>query len=358
MKLAILNDTHAGARNSSEIFIDYQRRFYEEVFFPYLIENDIQHIIHLGDYYEHRKFVNFKALNANRKHFLERLRDLGISMDIIPGNHDVVYKNTNELCSLKELLGHFTSNINIIMEPKDMDYNGFKLALIPWINSSNYASVMKFLSKSKSSWVGGHFELAGFEMMKGVTNAHGMGTKMFDRFEKVISGHFHTKSTQNNITYLGSQMEFNWSDCEDSKYFHIIDTDTREMTAVKNPITLFKKLVYNDEKVDYNREYDISNLNEKFVKIVVVKKKDPYAFDKFVDKIQANCTTHELKIAESFNGFSGENVNIDLEVSVEDTKELLIEYIDSVDAPENINKDKLKEMMTAVYIEAMNEDVV
>ena len=106
MKVAILNDTHCGVRNSSDIFIKYQERFYTEVFFPYLKKHDIKQILHLGDYYDHRKYVNFKALNSNRKVYLDRLREDGIHMDIIPGNHDVFYKNTNELCSLKELLGH------------------------------------------------------------------------------------------------------------------------------------------------------------------------------------------------------------------------------------------------------------
>jgi len=46
MKVAILNDTHCGVRNSSDIFLNYQRRFYEEVFFPYLKEHDIKQILH------------------------------------------------------------------------------------------------------------------------------------------------------------------------------------------------------------------------------------------------------------------------------------------------------------------------
>ena len=41
MKIAILNDTHCGIRNSSEIFMDYQERFYRDVFFPYLEEHGI-----------------------------------------------------------------------------------------------------------------------------------------------------------------------------------------------------------------------------------------------------------------------------------------------------------------------------
>ena len=138
MKVAILNDTHAGCRNSSDIFIKYQERFYSEVFFPYMKEHDIKQILHLGDYYDHRKYVNFKALNSNRKVFLDRIREEGIHMDIIPGNHDVFYKNTNDLCSLKELLGHYTSNVNIIMKPKVLDYDGCSIAVVPWINNENY----------------------------------------------------------------------------------------------------------------------------------------------------------------------------------------------------------------------------
>ena len=95
MKIAILNDTHCGIRNSSEIFMDYQEKFYRDVFFPYLEQHGIKKILHLGDYYDNRKFINFKALEHNRKIFLEKLRELQIHMDIIPGNHDVYYKNTN-----------------------------------------------------------------------------------------------------------------------------------------------------------------------------------------------------------------------------------------------------------------------
>ena len=38
MKFAVLNDTHAGVRNDSIHFHEYMRKFYEEVFFPYLLE--------------------------------------------------------------------------------------------------------------------------------------------------------------------------------------------------------------------------------------------------------------------------------------------------------------------------------
>ena len=353
MKVAILNDTHAGCRNSSDIFIKYQERFYNEVFFPYMEKHDIKQILHLGDYYDHRKYVNFKALNSNRKVFLDRIRELGIHMDIIPGNHDVFYKNTNDLCSLKELLGHYTSNVNIIMKPKVLDYDGCSIAVVPWINNENYAEYTDFIRNCKASILGAHLELVGFDMMKGMPNTHGMGTELFDRFELVMSGHFHTKSNQGNIHYLGGQMEFTWSDCDDDKYFHIFDTETRELTPVRNPITIFKKVVYNDQKTEYNT-YDVETLKDKFVKVVVVNKSEPYLFDKFIDRIQG-VDTHELKIAETFDEFMGENVD-DSDISIEDTTTLLDSYVDAVET--DLDKDRIKNMMRGLYVEAQNQEVV
>ena len=196
MRIAILNDSHTGARNASDIFLNYIGRFYSDVFFPYCKENGITQIIHLGDFYDHRKYINFKALNHSRKTFLEPLRENGMSMDIIPGNHDVMYKNTNELCSLKELLGYFVENVNIIMEPRVMDYAGCKIAMLPWINPENYNESMKFIETCQASILGAHLELEGFEMMKGTPATHGMPSDPFKRFEIVLSGHYHIVETQ------------------------------------------------------------------------------------------------------------------------------------------------------------------
>ena len=352
MKLAVLNDTHCGVRNSSDIFLKYQERFFGEVFFPYLKENNITQILHLGDYYDHRKFVNFKALNDNRKVFLEPMRDLGITMDIIPGNHDVYYKNTNQLCSLKELLGYFTSNVNILMEPTVLDYDGLKIGCLPWINAENSERYLNWLQNVKCDWIGAHLELSGFDMMRGIKSPHGMSSDLFKRFEVVMSGHFHTKSSKDNIYYLGSQMEFTWADAGDPKHFHIIDTETRVLTPVRNPLTMFTKIFYDDTKgiPQINKE----SLEDHFVKVVVVNKTDPFKFDKFIDAIQ-QVKVHELKIAETFDEFIGANV-LDDNISVEDTTELLDSYIEAVET--DLDKDRMKTTMRSLYVEAQDKEIL
>jgi len=183
MKVAILNDTHAGIRNSSDIFLDNAEKFYSDVFFPYLLEHNIRTIVHLGDVFDNRKFINFRALNRYRKSFLARLREHGMHMHIIPGNHDTYYKNTNELNALKELLGHYMGEVTIHMEPSVLDLQGFKFALLPWICSENHDRSMEFINTCKADWLGGHLELAGFDVMRGVQSTHGLNHKIFSRFE-------------------------------------------------------------------------------------------------------------------------------------------------------------------------------
>tara|TARA_B100001063_G_scaffold57832_1_gene52053 strand:+ start:381 stop:1439 length:1059 start_codon:yes stop_codon:yes gene_type:complete len=346
MKIALLNDTHTGIRNSSEIFLNNAEDFYNNVFFPECEKQNIKQILHLGDYYDHRKFVNFKALNHNRRVFLDQLRIRGMSMDIIPGNHDTYFKNTNELNSLKECLGHYMNEVNIIMEPKVMSYGSLKIGLVPWICQDNYDVCMNFIKECKADWIGAHLELNGFELMRGIKNQHGMNPNVFERFELVLTGHFHVSSRQDNVWYLGSQMEFFWSDAHDPKYFHIIDTETRKIEKIRNPHTLFEKVLYNDEEIDYN-SYN-KNFSKKFVKVVVVNKTDPFTFDRFIDNIQ-NQDIYELKIAENFNEFIGANVD-DEDMNFDDTTEIVDTYIDAVDT--DLDKNKIKVQMRELMTEA------
>lgn len=294
-----------------------------------------------------------KALSHNRRIFLDELRVRGIHMDIIPGNHDVYYKNTNNLNALKELLGHYMSEVRIIEKPEVVDYDGMKFAHIPWINSENEEKTRYFLNTCKADVVGAHLELDGFEMQKGVTCTGGMSADAFRRFDMVLSGHFHTKSNQGNIHYLGSQMEFMWSDVNDRKYFHILDTSTRELTPVENPVTIFEKILYDDTKQQQALR-NVSNLDEKFVKVIVINKTKPQEFEKFIDRINMR-KIHGLQIAENFQDFAGAQVDDD-KINLDSTDDLLYNYIDAVDT--GLDKDRIKNQVRELMIEAQSLEIV
>jgi len=239
------------------------------------------------------------------------------------------------------------------MKPTVLDYDGLGVAVIPWINNSNYKEYTDWALNCKAPILGAHLELKGFDMMAGISNPHGMNADIFSRFEMVLSGHFHTKSHRDNVHYLGSQMEFTWADVDDPKYFHVLDTETRELEAVRNPITMFKKIIYDDTRTDYSN-FDFNEYEHKFIKLIVLNKNDLYMFDKFIDKLQS-IETYELKIAESFEEYLGESVE-DEKISLEDTTVLLDSYVEAVET--DLDKDHLKLELRKLYTEAQNLEVV
>ena len=351
MKIAILNDTHCGVRGDMVEMAKYQGRFYNEVFFPYLDKHDITHIIHLGDYFDRRKFVNFASLKANRDHFIEPLMERNLSMDLVIGNHDTYYKNTNEV-NAPQLLLFNEANINVITEPVVNEYDGYKLALVPWINPDNYADSVEFLLTANAATCMGHFEIEGAMMNPQVLCHHGLDHSYLKRFDKVYSGHFHHKSEVKNIKYLGSQMQFTWNDYGDEKYFHIFDTETTEMLPVHNPLKMFEKAFYDDTEASFetisNKDYSV--FEGKFVKVIVVNKENPYWFDTFLDKVHSNNPIH-LQVVD-------DNKHMDLmsddEIeNIEDTLTILSKYIDGLEIQGK--KKPLNELMTSLYNEALEE---
>lgn len=355
MRIALINDTHMGARGDSSIFNEFFFKFWENTFFPYLKENNIKHICHLGDVVDRRKFINFVTLNSWRKRFFDVLESEGITMDVIVGNHDVFYRNTNEVNAMHELFYGY-KNINVYIDPVDLNFDGLSVAMMPWINSSNYESSLQFLKETKSEVVFGHFEIAGFEMDRGNVCHSGLNKKVFDRFDIVLSGHFHHKSSSGNITYLGNQYEMSWADHGDQRGFHVFDTDTREIDFVKNPFKIFHKISYDDTEQDFEywKQYNYDNLKECYIKVIVVNKNNPYLFDNVIENLY-KVGVADISIVEDFTEFEDENAE-ELIDQAEDTMTILSKYIDGLTL--NVEPDKLKKIMRELYVESLTTEVI
>lgn len=350
MKIAIITDTHFGARNDNQYFNDYFFKFYENVFFPYLVENNITTCIHMGDVMDRRKYVSYKIATDFRKRFLQRFVELKIDLHMIIGNHDTYYKNTSEVNSMEEL-----GNVGTVYtRPELITLDGHDILLMPWINANNYEESMEHLNHTNADVLMGHLEINGFAMNANNMVTHdGWDKKFFKRFEAVFSGHFHHKSDDGQIYYLGTPYEIYWNDWNDKKGFHIYDTNTRELERIVNPYTIYEKIYYDDTTEDYSK-HDVSKYEEKYVKLIVVNKKDLYEFDKFSDRLlKSDC--HEVKIIEDFSDFDASNVSDDIVENSGDTITLLDKYIDELTV--DLDKDRLKSTMKKLYIEASDLDV-
>ena len=354
MKICILGDTHLGARGDSIDFHNYFERFYDQIFFPYLVENNIKVVFQMGDLFDRRKFINFNSLYLARKYFFDKLKQHDITLYALVGNHDVAYKNTLEVNSPNLLLKGY-DNIKIYDEFETVDFDGIKVDVVPWICDENEADIFAKIKDSKAQICFGHFEISGFEMDKGNVCEVGIDKQALSKYDIVLTGHFHHKSNDGNITYVGTPYEMTWADFNDTKGFHIFDTDTRELEFVKNPFSMFHKISYDDGQSDFEswKQYDFGSLKDTYIKVVVLNKQNPYLFDHVIDNFY-KAGVADLAIVEDFSDVL---INDDQELidQAEDTMTILSKYIDNL--PLDVEPEKLKSIMRELYIEAINTEV-
>ena len=350
MKIALVTDLHFGARNDNLKMASHQKKFYDEVFFPYLKEHNIKEIIDLGDTFDRRKYISFTSLKAAKAMFFDPLKENNIKTHMIVGNHDTVYKNTNELNSIYLLLQEY-DNIIEYENPTEIQIDGLDILLLPWINLGNQQETFDLMKRTKAQVVMSHLELKGFEFMRGHIMHDGMDHKIFEKFDLVYSGDYHHKSTEGNITYLGCPYEMTWQDYQDEKGFHIFDTETRELTRVVNPFNMFHKLWYDDQEMDFETiaNTDFEQYKDSFVKVIIKNKTNPYLFDSYIERLEKHDLVN-LQIVE-------DHLNLDLEDTediineAEDTVTILDKYVDGLEI--NANKDKVKTVMRELYNEAL-----
>ena len=125
MKIALITDTHFGGKNDNLSFSTFQRRFYEGTFFPILDREGVSTVLHLGDTFDRRKYTNFLSLKLAKEMFFDPIRDRGLDLHVLLGNHDCYYKTTNEVNSMSLTCSEYnfhTLNILIWCNPWSHQY--------------------------------------------------------------------------------------------------------------------------------------------------------------------------------------------------------------------------------------------
>jgi len=340
MRVAVITDTHYGARKGSTHLHNYFQLFYDNIFFPTLEREKIDTIIHMGDIFDSRKSIDYQSLEWAKQVVFEPLRKYKVYA--ITGNHDCYYKNTNHVNSPELLLNDY-SNISTFSKATEINIDGLDILLLPWINSENYDESLEAIQNSKSKVAMGHLEINGFKATRGHMMEDGMDTDVFSKFNAVYSGHFHTRSTDGKINYLGNPYEMYWNDVNDTRGFHIFDTDTITHAPINNPYKLFYNVYYEDTPY---QTFDSTPYENKIVKVIVRKKTNPKQFQKFIDKLYAT-GIQDLKIIENFELIEGEDFEMDED---ENTLSLLNRYIDESEF--DLDKNIIKGIFQDLYRQA------
>jgi DNA repair exonuclease SbcCD nuclease subunit len=282
--------------------------------------------------------------------FWDKIDLLNIDTHVIIGNHDTYYKNTNEINALQNL--NISFNTKVYTSCETVNFDGLDILFIPWICDANMEDSLHNIDKSTAQIVMGHLEIKGFEMHKGHLNEQGLDKDLFKRFEKVITGHFHKKSDDGQVYYLGCPYQIMWSDYNCPKGFHIFDTATRELTRVPNPLIMFKKFIYDDKKEDYSKK-DLSDYENTYVKLFISQKTDSDMFDKLLDRFHNEINAYEINVIEDLSSDINSTVKENILDQGEDTLTFLGNYIDQVDT--TLDRAKLKTFAKQLYVEASEQ---
>ncbi|ARW57038.1 recombination endonuclease [Synechococcus phage S-B64] len=337
MKILLITDQHFGVRNDNQAFLNLYKKFYNQIVVPFIKVSKISTVIALGDTFDKRRSINFMSLNEAKEMWFNPLEDMGVSMHMLAGNHDIYYKNTLRVNAPRELLGEY-GNITVHDSPTTVNFGGRDILLLPWICDDNRDRAFDEIANSTADVCMGHLELNGFEAHPGHVMESGMESSIFSKFKKVFSGHYHMKSTKGNITYLGNPYQLYWNDYGCKRGFHVFDTETLKTTFYRNPFDMF-------HKINYNAGMDVpDNLQGTYVKLIVEDKGDNANFDYDVKLLQ-DIGLADLKIIEDLSvEMSGEVME------TEDTLTLLDKYIDGIDL--KVDNNNIKSLMRSLYIEA------
>lgn len=354
--VAIITDTHFGARGDTAPMRQSMRKFYERVFFPTLDAHNIKHVLHGGDYVDRRKYVNYETAQFIYDTYRAPLRARGVTEDVIVGNHDIFFKNTTALNAPRELYRD-DPTINVYEGPMEIDVDGTGVLLLPWITDTNRDETYKRISDSRCSIVLGHLEVQGFQMYRGMPGLSGMSPDLFDRFELVMSGHYHHRSSKGPIQYLGAPYPMIWSDYHDPRGFHLFDTETHKLTFIENPYSLFVRIVYDDAEQPHSYVKNLvqgilaadSPHHDAYVKVVVHSKTQPYWFDLMMDALY-KVNAQDVVVVDDII-VNDDNDEEEKQTPDVDTLTLMQEYVDSLSI--TCDREELMTYLQSKYHEAI-----
>jgi DNA repair exonuclease SbcCD nuclease subunit len=333
-------------RGDSQVFLNHFKKFFDECFFPGI--EGIHDIIIAGDFFDRRKYINFNTAKFVRENFWDKVGDKYVYL--IPGNHDIYNTNNLEIDSLTEMIP-YGANAYVLKKPTVRFLEDFPVLFLPWICSSNQEECLRAVKEAQAPICVAHLHLAGFEIGRGVVCTDGMDHNLFNKFDLVMTGHFHHKHQKDNILYLGSPYQMTWADYDDPRGFHIFDTETRKCEFIKNPFEMFQKIVYDDMNatIDQVMAWDFTKFEDVYVKVIVKNKTNPYWFDLFVEELERHAT--DVKIVEELSV----SFNLDdnpMSISDLDTITILKQYVQEADL--QVEKSQLNNFLITLYNEALS----
>lgn len=337
----LLTDLHAGIRADSNIFLKSFENLFKD-FLPEIIKKqNVSNIFILGDIFDNRNHLNLKTINLVLSTFKEFLSSHPtLEVYILIGNHDLFYKNTREINSLKILEDKF-NNIHIISEVTRKKILNRDIVLCPWIiDKTDITETFK----EPADVCLGHFAINGFEMIQGFKETEGLSQSDFDScFKLTFSGHFHLRNEIGRIIYIGTPYQLSWNDCGSTKGVYVLDFDTLNYDFIEyTSAPKFKKIYLSRVK---NKTIDIKKeICNNFIRLILDDNIESEILDK-LNYIISGLNPLSFEVVDEEKSF-GEVI---ISENSSGPVEFLDEYIEVMSLNDNVERDILKRKMNELF---------
>lgn len=340
MKIVKLGDTHFGCRGNNEYFYNKQVKFFKEQLLPYMKEHNINTIIQTGDLFDIRKNISLVTLHKAKRDIFDPIRAAGIKFYTLAGNHDLAMRNSSEVYTSPLVLAEY-ENVRCVYEFETLEFDGKHIDFVGWLCKDNEKRILDKIKLSGSDYCVGHFELSNFPMFKGIDAHGGWDDHFLSHYDRVITGHYHTKSQKDNIDYVGVPYEMCFSDADDPKGFHVFNTKDGSLEFCVNTDTIH-------HLISYPLEDPLTTKLEKYAGKIVdlqIMEKDKH-LAKFIDRLY-KCKPHLL----SFSDFTDIGITAeDIKINTQSTISILVTAVEESDMN---NKDAAIGIIKEVYGESL-----
>jgi len=362
--IPFITDTHFGSKSFSKPVFETMIGFFEKQFFPWCLKNNIKNVIHCGDLVHNRNMIDLWINQQIKERFFQWFEDNGVNLHVLVGNHDMYYKSSLEINYLAKNTSEF-ERIHVYGDQKKIKIGKYTFLMVPWIIDNS-----KFNFQDSADICCGHFETIGFKMTGSQIAQEGFHLDAFDKFKHVLTGHFHIKSKQKNVRYIGTQYPITWNDYGETKGFYVLEDDFK-LKYIENKVTpKFLKLYYDEfdgnqtievagvkkrSRIEVSKEEAIELVSNNYCKIITKNIQHQLDFDVlFQSLVAVSCDDYKIETVDSNEIIESFDISeIEAQIQEEaDTVETVTTYLTGMTFEKDIDKNYLINLFTELYKES------
>lgn len=340
MRALIVTDTHLGIKKSNVKYLEIVKTLFTQIC-QYAVDNNIDILIHLGDFFDNRKHLSLTALDYATE-IGSMVNTTFSDSYFILGNHDLFYKDRYFPTS-HQVFNEY-SNIHVISEPTVID----NILMVPWQLENDRYHPYANLNDYKTRFCMGHFDINGSKMGLNTKDASGCRFKVsdFSQFEMTLSGHFHTIGNYpNNVKFIGAPYHQTFAD-SGNRGFYLWDNGN----IVLIHFTDYPEYVSLEAKDDL---YDKEQIEGKVVRLTFYQDYGNTKNGEII-KYVADLKPLQLFTKYQFDSASTDKV-LDDDIKLNGVKEIHKDYIEKDNIPEHLNKALILKIVDQLYEEYNNK---